>query len=339
MAIVQQEFKNERNILIIFSDFKMIDGIVEKANNFFDLVYVLEGMYPASNKTWKSKAKKLPQTINAIHSILYGEEYNRLFYVCDDAVPEIYILKELKKRNKYLYVAWIEDGSFPYYDNHVPGNGLNKNIISRTFRLIIGRILFGKYYSYNGTTIASNNWIDEYWVTYPKAVREKFKNRQLKEIKPLYFQNSIKSLYKGIQIDLNNRSILIAMDKIDVYKNRELVEKALNQLIEKANAYNMTVYYKYHPKEESSVIVLDKCTEVPRNIGIEGILATNLGKQIIIFGIKSTSLQTSSICGFRTISLAELVDEADPDIQKFYRKLDIKILHEWEEINNLFSGY
>lgn len=333
LAMIYQQYVNDENDLILFADFKVNESLENVLYNSFNKVCILIGTYPAVNKTWKAKAKRFPGLIVKINNFIGKKGYDRLFWVCDDSIPELYILKNLKRKNSDLYVAWLEDGSFPYFENHVRETGLNKNIYARSLRFIIGKIIFGKYYSYNGTTIACNNWTKEYWVTFPKAVREKFNSKCIKLIKQFFFQKAIKQIYAHITFTIAEDSVLLFMDKIDVYKDFKLIEDTLIRIINICQNKNRTVYYKYHPREEDEFKCLKDQLEIPRNIGVEGILACNQGKNLLVIGIKSTALQSAKECGFKVISVVDIVKESDKNVHNFYDKIGVNCLTNIKQLN------
>lgn len=337
IAIINQEYKDDENDLLLFTDFSLDKNVRLALENYFSHICILEGTFPAINKTWRFKVKKIPSAIKTIDNFIKNTKYDRLFWVCDDAIPEIWILKQLHDRNQNLYIGWIEDGAFPYFDNEAVGTGLNRNTFTRTLRKVVGRIAVGKYYSYEGTTIASNNWTNEYWVSFPNAVRSKFENKNLRKIEFECFQYGIGILYSKISYSISDHSFVFLLDKIDVYKAPYKVEEILEQIIKKCEKMNIDVYYKYHPREESEFGILTNKYEIPRNIGVEGILANNTGKKLCVIGIKSTALQSSKMCAFETVSIAKIVGENSGEVQKFYEKIGVTILDDVYEMDMIIK--
>lgn len=337
LAMVNGAYKEDQNDLILFTDFAISDSMKELLEKQFDRVKYCSGTFPKENKSWKNKIKTIPKTINGLKDFLINK-YDRLLVVCDTAIPELWLIKHLKNKNPKLDIQWIEDGAWPYFTNDAIQTGFNKTAFSRNIRLIIGRLIFGKYYSFEGTDIGSNNWIEDYLLTYPEAVREGFcTNKNKIEIPDKEFQMGMQLLYSETKYELPNKSVVVVLDKIDVYKDRSSVFEVLEKIFVKCDEAKIPVYYKCHPREEEVIYPTVSVTEIDRNLGIEGVYTSNMGKDICFIGIKSTGLQTANKCGFNAVSLACLLNEANKNVIAFYENIKVKQIsdvHEFEVFIN-----
>lgn len=337
VALIEQQYRNDENTLILFTDFAVSEELKVFLNKYFAYILFLPGTYPAVNKKWSVKTKKIPEAIVQIKDFLHGS-YDRLFWVCDTSVPEIWLLKKLHHKNDELEIRMLEDGSLPYFLNYSANTGLNKNALTRALRKCMGKMLFGKYYSYKDTNIiGSSKWNQEYCLTYPNAVRSDFADKPALKIQDFFFQRAVKKIYCSCTYEIKENSVLILMDKLDVYKDINIISAAIEEIVKIATSNGKLVFYKYHPREESNLPILSKCNQIPKSIGVEGIYANNLNKKIKIIGIKSTGLQTASKSGFDVASIATLVGEENKDLLEFYAKIGIQIIDKMDEIKNFLA--
>lgn len=334
LAMVNGPYKEDQNDLILFTDFAISDSMKCLLKKQFNRVKYCSGTFPKENKRWKNKIKTIPKTINDLKDFLTNR-YDRLLVVCDTAIPELWIIKHLKNKNPKLNIQWIEDGAWPYFTNDATQTGFNKNSFSRSIRFIIGKLIFGKYYNFKGTDIGSNNWIEEYLLTYPEAVREGFGTGKRKiEIPDKDFQMGMQLLYPETKYELPNKAVVVVFDKIDVYKDKSAVFGVLEKIFVKCNEEKIPVYYKCHPREEEVIHITASVSEIDRNLGIEGVYSSNMKKDICFIGVKSTGLQTAKKCGFEAVSLAPMLKETNSETVQFYNKIgvhQIKNKNEFDE--------
>lgn len=337
IALIEQQYLSDENVIVLFTDFSITDEMKKFLSEYFDEVLLLHGTYPAVNKKWSVKAKRIPEAIDKMKNFLHGK-YDRLFWVCDTAVPEIWLLKELHSKNNGLEIRLLEDGALAYFLNYSANTGLNKNKFTRELRKCVGKIRFGKYYSYKDTNvIGSSMWNQEYCLTYPKAVRSDFADKPAIKIYDEYFQTAVKKVYGFCEYEIKDGSILILMDKLDVYKDMNAISAAVEEIVKIATANGKAIFYKYHPREESNLPALSKCNQISKSIGVEGIYANNLNKKIKVIGIKSTGLQTALKSGFDVASIAILVGEENKDLLEFYAKIGIKVIDKMCEVGEFLE--
>ena len=193
----------------------------------------------------------------------------------------------------------------------------------------------GNITNLKGTDIGSNNWIEEYLLTYPEAVREGFGTGKRKiEIPDKDFQMGMQLLYPETKYELPNKAVVVVFDKIDVYKDKSAVFGVLEKIFVKCNEEKIPVYYKCHPREEEVIHITASVSEIDRNLGIEGVYSSNMKKDICFIGVKSTGLQTAKKCGFEAVSLAPMLKETNSETVQFYNKIgvhQIKNKNEFDE--------
>lgn len=330
-GLCQKRFKSEFNELIIFSDFRSVQNLIENLNHVFQKIQVFPGIIDIKNKTWKMKVQQYPSEIKWIINEIQTQKFDRLFLVCDGNIPELYALKYCHKENKDVEISWIEDGALPYFKNVDVHSGLDTNKVTRFFRKVVLKYIFGlgKYYAFCSDTMGGNRWIKKYYLTYPNCVREEYSLRSACTITGAEFYEGLRIMYgekRNIKLELPKSSILFMIDKIDTYKNAKEVGLALKDFAKKMKIQNDHVFYKYHPRENQKLNDLSEYVELPRDIGAEKIYIQNIGKDIKVLGIKSTGLQTAKKMGYDVYSIANLVDEANEKLDAFYQKIGICVI-------------
>lgn len=321
-------FSADANDLVLFQDFAMRDELKAVLQTCFSRVLFRSGTYPAIQKSWKEKMKRYPNDLKAINLFVLGVKYDKVFEVCDDCIPEIYILKQTYRNNACVEQIWLEDGSYPYFRNTVDLSGFSSNSFTRWVRKFLLKYIcgFGCFYDFRGMYMGSNHLLKTIYLTFPGHQRKEYEGKTVEGITDLEFKHGLTIMYPPkLANTLDDKSCLIVMDKLDVYKDLSLVEKIVSAVVSEQEELGRKVYYKYHPREESSLDALSSCHELSRFTGVENYYSANINKDLLIVGIKSTGLQNAKKLGFKVVSIAPLVNEADPNVLSFYSKIGIEI--------------
>lgn len=335
IGLSKGRFIHDENDLILFTDFQISEVLEKALNTIFKNKLYLSGSFPQKNKSWKSKFKRYQIDFKKINKFM-DTLYNRVFEVCDDALPEIFILKKAKSINPSAELIWLEDGSHPYFINGFQNTGLNSNDITRYIRKFIFRyiFMFGKFYDFEGGYMGSNRNLKIIYLTYPGNERKEYANKIKETITDEEYRLGIKYLYSGNVQILDDDSTLLVLDKLDSYKNLDRIKILVNSVYEWCKNNNKLLCYKLHPKEDVILAELDGLNELNKNIAIEYFYASNINKKITIIGVKSTGLQASKKLGFKTISTMKLVGEEEINVSKFYNKIDIITPNSYEILYN-----
>ena len=322
-GLVKKRFVNDDNFLIVFVDFILKEDVKKNLIKTFTQVLFLTGTFPATNKKWGKKIQRYPHDLKLIKQFC-NKKIDRLFEVCDEAIPELYILKKLYHENSQLDAIWLEDGSYPYFQNTINRTGLKKNnfliqLRKFVFRNILG---YGKCYDFRGDFMGSNYLLRKAYLTFPKDYRKEYDKKEIIPITDEEFFIGLQTLYPSQeQFSLKNNSALLVLDKLDVYSDIDKIKSIVKEIKERYHP----LYYKYHPREESKLDELSDCEELDRAVGVEFFYSASYGKKVTVIGIKSTSLQNAIKMGFNTISYAKQADECSNDILTFYKNIGIKI--------------
>ena len=151
-------FSSNTNDLILFQDFAMRDELKAVLQTCFSRVLFRSGTYPAIQKSWKEKIKRYPKDLKAIKVFIGKTMYDKVFEVCDDCIPEIYILKKTNRNNACVEQIWLEDGSYPYFRNTIDLSGFSSNSFTRWVRKCLLKYIcaFGRFYDFRGMYMGAN---------------------------------------------------------------------------------------------------------------------------------------------------------------------------------------
>lgn len=335
-GMIKNRFKNDQNDLILFKDFALSEELKAKLDTVFLKTIYFEGAYPSINKTLTKRIQNYYYSINKSKQFI-DTTYNRVFIVLDMNLPEMRIMKIAYKFNPEVNFIALEDGSYPYFLNYIASGGLDSNILLRKFRKFLFKYFLGcgEFYSFEGRFMGANTWLKEFYLTYKDYAREIYKNKKKIEITSNEFFDGISELYASPKLMLDDNSIVLILDKLDVYKDIHKIGSLIKQIVHKYTTNHRTIYYKYHPREESNLNELSACLELNRNIGIESYYQLFRKSNATLIGIKSTGLQTALKSGIKTITVAKMVDEDNPDIDKFYKSIGINSITTLDELNNI----
>lgn len=334
-SLAKGRFIKDINDLILFVDFNISPELKSILDNIFNRTLYRIGTYPAYNKSWKNKFKRYPKDLKEIHSFI-NAPYNKVFEVCDECIPELFILKYTFKKNKETEYIWLEDGSYPYFQNTLDLSGFSSNHYTRYIRKVIFKYILGlnQFYNFQGNYMGANKILEYAYLTYPEFHREEYNTKKIIGITNKEFKYGLSCMFppqKSNSLDAN--SILLVMDKLDVYKDQYLINDIITQIVQKIKHAKKKLYYKYHPREESELPALKNMTEINRFTGVENYYSASLDKNITIIGIKSTSLQYAKKLDFNVISIAPIANESDTNVISFYNAIGIKIINQIDELN------
>lgn len=318
-------FKDETNDIIIFQDFKIEEKLIVKLKHIFNKVVILPGNWPKKEQNIKEKYNKIRKDCSILNKSFANNFYSRAFVVDDMCIQEMYIMKLVHKANCNIKMAWLEDGANAYFDNGVVSKGMGATHLTRFIRKVVFSSLFGlwKYY-HLGNCMGSHKMLKDIYVTFPKNVRNELVEKKIVEIDSFSFEAGMIALFKEKEYFFEEDSIIIAMDKLDVYGDSiDYVNSLIKKEIEEAHKKGKKVYYKYHPREDSVLPSLVSEIELNRLTALESYMTNSNTKNLTILGIKSTSLQTSKKMGFSTVSLIKHVEPNNASIVEFYNSIGV----------------
>jgi hypothetical protein len=324
-GLIKNRFKNDYNELILFKDFKTNKDLENKIEDIFNQSLILDGTLKSQKLDKISKLQLLLSNVKKIKNKL-NKKYNSVFLVTDMSLPELKIMNFTNKLSSDTEYIWLEDGSYPYFQNVETNGGLDKNNLTRSIRCFIFKYIFniGKFYSFSGRFMGANTWLNKAYLTYPTLSRDTYQDKQKIEISSKEFDFGITSIYDTIDFNFDQKFIFIVFDLFSVYKNKKDILNFLEEFHEFTNNIGLTVYFKFHPRETIDFEKYNRFKELDRNIAVESYYASFLKTNSVIIGIKSTALQTAKKMNFDVISIAEMFGEHNEDIINFYNKIGVQ---------------
>ena len=324
-GLIKNRFKNDYNELILFKDFKINENVEKKIQSIFNESLILDGTLKRQKLDKISEFKLLLSIIRKIKKKL-NKKYNRVFLITDMSLPELKIMNFTNILSSDTEYIWLEDGSYPYFQNVETNGGFDKNNFTRSIRCFIFKYIFniGKFYSFSGRFMGANTWLNKAYLTYPELSRSIFNYKHKIEISSKEFDSGITSIYDKVYFNSDLKFIFIVFDLFSVYKNKKDILNFLQEFHEFTKSIDVTVYFKFHPRETINFEKYNRFNELDRNIAVESYYASFSKTNSVVIGIKSTALQTAKKMNFEVISIAEMFGEHNEDIINFYNKIGVQ---------------
>lgn len=310
--------------LILFCDFNLTEELKKKIYHVYKNVLILKGNYPKAELTKREKYKKISDDIKRIQEFVQIQ-YDEIFIVDDMCIQEMYALKCAYQYNKSITMSWIEDGSNAYFDIGVVSGGMGATRVRRTIRKYMFTFRYSLWGFYDlGPCMGTHKRLTNVYALFPGAVRREHRLQNKIRISKKEFIDGMNFIYKNTPVTFKDNSILIAIDKIDVYGEKaENVNAFLAEIVTKAKQAQRIVYYKYHPRETQCLPALSECIELNRSIAFESYLTNSTTGKLEIIGFKSTALQTAKKIGYETISYIKQLEPNNTKISEFYESIGI----------------
>lgn len=320
-------FKNDENHLVLFKDFNLNDEMRGKLGAFFDSSLFLTGIYPVSNKTWKSRLRWYRED-NRLLKKYINEPYDHVSVVCDWYPPVQYILKRCYEQSKNTQFIWLEDGIIAYFQNAKIHKGADRYAFTLYLRKIWFKYILGIGSVYNRyfEEMGGLKLFRQMYTLYPRAVREPYRStRELVEITEEEYLAGVNTLYEARDLNIPDGSILLVMDKLDTYSYPDKIQDAIVRLKAQAKAEGRQIFCKFHPREETVWLVFEDCIILEKTIGVESLYLSLASQKdsIEIIGIKSAGLMSARKMGFKVFSLFSECGEKNDNLIKFFDVLEI----------------
>lgn len=311
--------------LILFQDFELTDLLKMRLKKRFDRCLFLTGNYPNKELSVREKERKIREGCKAIKKFI-NSVYDQIFIVDDMCIPEMYALKCVYKLNNQTVMSWLEDGAIAYYSNDVISGGMGGTVFKRMIRKAYFTLHYGLWGFYDlATCMGAHQRLSKVYLTFPGHAREELNNKEQCPITEDQFKEGINIMYGAEAVDLEEDSVLIAIDKLDVYGDKfPVVNAEMQNIVNQAFESGKKVYCKYHPRETQRMDALSKVTELNSKTAMEYYLANATVKKMLVVGVMSTALQTAKKMGFDVISLAASVG-INQNVIDFYRSIGIKV--------------
>lgn len=324
LAVIEEEFKDAQNDLILFRDFNLSAEMEDSLRKQFHSVTLFTGSYNKADVRWREKLKRYPKINREMKkSIGY---YDNLFYVEDSIIPEQYILKYVMAKNPNVTVSYIGDGGDAYFVNAVAATGLAKHKWTMKLRKLVFSTIGGAGKYYYAGCFGGSPYTKHLYEMYPELVRDELQGKTKHEVKEKDIQIAVKKLYSFLpEQSIAPGSVIVMLDKLEVYGDGIRFGQIIDELMQKANAEGRTVYYKCHPAEKKIYDKLASAVELDRNIPGEFIFAQAAGKDCTIVGVLTTALQAAKKMGLDVTSYLETFNPARREVIEFYKTIGIDV--------------
>ncbi|MBX7294844.1 alpha-2,8-polysialyltransferase family protein [Clostridium chauvoei] len=225
-------------------------------------------------------------------------------FIFNDTFIMVQILVDRLSKNGATISA-IEDGGAAYVDTILPKKKLEAKDYLLLRPVAIPAMYFNFYNKYEEIAVyGTSKKVSNYYVLYPKYVREEFKFKNIIQIKRQYFKEVIDSSTKD-KSNINYSYILT----LETYS-----EKAYNsykEIIKNLRDDNKKIYLKYHPREENFYLneMIDENIKIlPSNKALEEILVGSKGNIIIGSGLSTIYLTVPVISDNKYFAMYKLMN-------------------------------
>lgn len=316
----------DQNALILFKDFDFTKIHMDCIKDIYEETLILQGNYPKKEHSYREKNKRIFEQNESIYNFVQiHEKYDQIFIIEDMCIQEMCTMKYVYQKNRRVIMNWLEDGAIAYFDNNTISGGMGATPIRRFIRkeyFCLKYNLFGVYYL--GNCMGSNPLLKNVYVLFPKCVRQELSNKMICEISQESFRKGMELLFKGDSISFEDESVILILDRLDVYANLlQNVDAYIKKIIFEARREKKRVYYKYHPRETKYLKSLDSAEELNRSLALEAYLTNSTTDKLTIVGFKSTALQTAKKMGYETISYIKQLEPDNTQISDFYESIGI----------------
>ncbi len=311
--------------LVLFRDFALTDELKTRLEGCFARCLFLEGNYPQKDLSAKEKHRKIRRDCAAIKAFIQPV-YDEILVVDDMCIPEMAALKYACQKNRHVAMAWLEDGANAYFANGAVSGGMGATPLKRFIRRVFFTVQYGLYGFYDlAVCMGGHKRLTAAYLTFPENARPELRQKDCRLITQEQFQQGLRNLYAGEPVAMDDNSVIIAVDKFNVYgDNLAFVEGQIAELVEKAAADGKTVYCKYHPRETGKLAALRQATELDAKIALEYYLANTTAKRITVVGVVSAALQTAKKLGYSVVSLADSCGSNQQAVD-FYKHIGIEV--------------
>ena len=324
LAMIEESYQSAENDLVLFRDFNLKPEMENALHKHFHGVKMYTGSYNQVDRRWREKIKRFPMIDKDMKSWIGF--YDNLFYVEDSVIPEQYALKHAHKKNPKLRVSYIGDGGDAYFVNAVTKTGLDKHGWSMQLRKILFSTVGGCGRYYHAGCFGSHPMTKNLYEMYPAYVRSELQHLEKHEVKANNIQVAVKKLYDFLpEQNIETGSIIIMLDKLEVYGDGIRFGQIIDELMEKAKKEGRKVYYKCHPAEKQTFDKLADAVELDRNIPAEFIFAEAAGKGCSIVGVLTTALQAAKKMGMEVTSYLETFNPSRKEVIEFYKRIGIDV--------------
>ena len=329
-GIVKNRCINDKNILVLHSEFNLNEHFKKNIEDCFDKVYYIQEKYSYERNVFRRDAKLIKYLRKSKE--IYKQCYDNI-YLSQENLYDTYLLSKISKHCAFNCYSVEED---VYYSvdnlrNINPPKEIKKSFLGKLRQALLNLILGkNKYYRFV-YFYGQSDIYDANYVLFPEQVRKELKERKLFQITQKELYDGIYYLYKHISISRPRagKIVLCFFDLIERYKKPEAIKAFIEYIIKYCVDNDIAFVYKYHPRETNKFDIPKEkyFLEIPSSIPAEKLLNDYKGKQVTVVGNLTTSLWVASKFGYNVISLVKLENEENLAAINALRGMGIKILN------------
>jgi hypothetical protein len=313
-GIVDILYNDDINILILHSEFTLGEFLEQRLRKTFHEVYIIQHRY--MNITGRIRSEYHLNYLWRMTRSARVQRYDRIF-MSQERIFDTILLSAVKRNGDFRCIHIEEDCYFSLDSRkNVPGYSLriNNSLASKVYRRlceICHSALYGintfyhpEIYFYGMSPI-----YDESCVMFPDLVRSEIARRVRKEITTEMLRRGIYSLYSDTPvIKYPEKCIVFFFDLVERYQNPDIIIETIDIITNFCIVKNITLIYKYHPREEYGMKIKDDphVIEIEKSIPSEKIIADIGNNQVLIIGNASTACQVASKFKYPVISIAKM---------------------------------
>ena len=327
VAIVQQEYPNDENHLLVSAEFDITEGYTQLLKREFKVVRIIQEHFDRTG-VWKRAAvfrRKYKKTKDFL-----TEKYDRVITAQEQYFDTLIVTKLRKNNPNLIWQSVEEDAYYTISPVHQINQSILRNAAKSFYYKLFLPMAYGKNPCYEKIPCyGSNSGIQTVFLTFPHVARKELAGKVKKEIFPKNLMEATQKLYVGKQNDctVQNRSIVFLSDLISRYPSAEEIYRQISELFRIYRESGYHLYVKYHPRETTPWDFPEDIQIIPSSYPSELLLAQNQGKDIICIGNASTSIILSVKFGFETFSLIRKCSKnPNKDIMDFYKRIGIKFI-------------
>lgn len=335
-SAVANHYKDDENILVLYSEFKISDSLLKSMNQTFSKVIVANDNFVTVLPVFKEvkqikKCVKKTEEISDLH-------FDNVF-MSQERIFDLILYTRAKKINKNLKCYDIEEDAYYSLNNKKnQPNYIYKIGKKAKLSAIIKKIMLINYPYVNGYNVyfyGQSFVYDGGYVLFPNLVRKGMERLNPIEITKDDLKTGINALYSDFRVDYpeSDKYIVLFFDLMSRYKNPELVKEMVCHVIKQCVDTNRTVLAKYHPRETEKFEEFNDITEIDKVIPAEKVLLDLDGKDVVVFGNATTACIVAAKMDYKVYSVCKIEMSDNKTMHEKMTQMGLECVEKVEDIS------
>ena len=318
------EHKYDNNVLVLYSEFKINDSLLNNLKKVFSKVIVLRDDFEKL-KTGFEEIKEIRMCLKRTKEI-FKYKFDRIF-ISQERRLDTLIAYKIWRRNSCI-ISNIEEDVY-YSLNLQPKTKRRKSVKSRLAE-IIRLFLCGRnpFFDSDIPCYGANDMYDSIYAVYPKIVRPEITAKTIYEVTPNMLFNGINSLYcdRKCEYPPGEKYLVVFLDLVERYKNKELSLTRIKSIIAEKKQENYSVLIKYHPRETEKITEFEDVIEIDQLIPGEKVLSDLSNKDVLVLGNATTVCIIAAKFGYDVHSIARIDHESNVKMHMAMKSMGITLI-------------